>query len=473
MRRFDPTNAGILLGGVLVALSGAQQASAQELTSNAESRRAVSLTVYTSDLCLVRESRSIETRDGTFRLRYEDVPPGIDPASVWMQASDGKALRIVEQSYEYDLISKARLMEKYVGLDVGYRMEDGSLGTARLLSVHEGYVFDLGGKIVFELPGDIVLDTLPGGLSARPTLVWTLESERGGRQDVEVGYLSSGMSWHADYVLSLHPDEIRGRLTGWVTVENRSGVAFGNAELKLVAGDVNRVREAMVRPAARVGQAMALESDAAIQEQTSFEYHLYTLQRHADFAHNETKQILFFDADGVAVSKTYRVRHAPLRHLSPQLHMQRRVQPVEVFLRVINSADNGLGTPLAAGVVRVYSSPSDGTRQFLGEDRVGHTAANERLEFAVGRAFDVVAERTQTDYRRTAERAYEVEFEVKLRNRRENAIDVIVEDEFVGDWKILRSSLPFEKRSATMAAFTVPVDAGAESVLTYRVQVQP
>jgi hypothetical protein len=471
MRCFAPARVGVVFG-VLTVLAGAPYTNAQELTSTAESRRDVSLTVYTGDLCLIREMRTVDTRDGTFRLRYEDVTPGINPASVWMQAEDGRALRIVEQSYEYDLISKKRLMQKYVGREVGYRMEDGSRGTAKLLSVHEGYVFDMGGQIVFELPGDIVLDTLPSGLSARPTLVWTLEGERGGRQDVEVGYLSSGMSWRADYVLMLNPDETHGKLTGWMTLENRSGVAFENAQLRLVAGDVNRVREAIAAPPVRVARAAVLEAGPQFQEQASFEYHLYTLQRRTNLENNQTRQILSFDADGVAVSKIYRFRHGPLRP-APQYNTQRREEHVGVSLRILNAADNNLGSPIPAGIVRVYEAGTEGARQFLGEDRIDHTPKDELLEFAVGKAFDVVGERVQTDYRRMAERAFEVEFQVKLRNHREDAIDVMVEEQFFGDWKILSSSLPFDKLNATTAVFEVPVDPGGVSVLTYRARVQP
>jgi hypothetical protein len=280
------------------------------------------------------------------------------------------------------------------------------------------------------------------------------------------------MNWHADYVLALNEYETNGRLSGWVTVENHSGAAFENAQLKVVAGDVNRVREAMLIQ--RVAAPVALETRAgpAFQQQTSFEYHVYTLERRTDLENNQAKQILLFEADDVTVSRRYRFRGTQVR-LSPQFKTRAGPEQVSVLLRLQNSADNNLGMPIPAGIVRAYKSDTDGAKQFLGENRVKHTPKDEQLEFEVGRAFDVVGEHVQTDYRRMAERAYEIAFEVKLRNHKEDAIEVIVEEEFVGDWKILSSSLPFEKVSATAAEFTVPVDSGAESVLTYRAHVQP
>jgi len=469
MRRFDHAPKWLL--GVMTLVAGSGASDAQDLASTAASRQDVSLTVYNGDLCLVRERRTIETRDGTFRLRYEDVTAGINPATVSLQATGRGAPRIVEQNYEYDLISQATLMGKYVGHTVGYRSDDGARGTAKLLSAHDGYVYDLGGQIVFELPGDVVLDALPDELSARPTLVWTLEADLRGQQDVEVSYLSTGVSWHADYVLALDEPEARGQLTGWVTLDNRSGAAFENAQLKLVAGDVNRVREVMQRLALQSARFTA-DAMPQFQEQSFFEYHMYTLQRRTNLKNNQTKQVLFFNADGITVSKAYRFHGNPAR-LSPQYKAAARSEHVDVLLRLQNSTENHLGLPIPEGIVRVYKADADGAKQFLGENRVAHTPKDERLEFAVGRAFDVVGEHVQTDYRRIADRAYEVAFEVKLRNHKTEAIEVVVEEEFAGDWKILSSSIPFEKASASTATFAVSVGADTETVLTYRVQIQP
>lgn len=470
MRRFERAKHCIVAGTCAALLAPAGTAIAQDLTSRAESRRDVALTVYNGDLCLVREVRRIDTRDGTFRLRYEDVTAGIDPTSVSMRATNGRALRIVEQNYEYDLLSRAKLMQKYVGRQVGYRTEEGRRGTATLLSAHEGFVYELDDKIVFELPGDIELQRLPSELSARPTLVWTLAGERNGEQEVDVSYLSSGIDWRADYVLALNEREDTGQLTGWVTLNNTSGAAFENAQLQLVAGDVRRVREILQRRPRRELQ-FAAEAMPQFQEEAFFEYHLYTLERRTDLKDNQTKQILFFDADGVAVSKSYRF-HGSQARLAPRYDAQPGSQAVDVLLHFQNSKANHLGLPIPQGIVRVYKADARGAKQFLGENRVRHTPKDERLEFEVGKAFDVVGEHVQTDYRRTGERAYEVEFQVKLRNHKSETIEVSVREEFLGDWKILSSSLEFEKIDATTAEFVVSVPAAGETVLVYRAHVQ-
>ena len=470
MRRFERSKPWIVAAGIATLCAGARPSASQELTSTADMRRDVSLTVYGSDLCLVRELREIETRDGMFRLRYQDVTSGIQPATVAVRATGRRGVRVVEQSYEYDLISKSQLMEKYVGRQVGYRMKDGSRGTATLLSTHEGYVYELGGQIVFELPGDVVLDALPAGLSPRPTLVWTLDGARAGRQEIEVGYLSGGFGWQADYVLALDVGESKAQLTGWITLDNRSGATFENAQVKLVAGDVNRVREMMQQRFRTAG--FAAEAATSFDEQASFEYYTYTLERRTNLKNNESKQIRFFDATDVQVRKSYHLRGTQVR-LSPQFKMQSIPERVSVMVRLQNSKANNLGAPIPGGIVRVYKDGAEGAREFLGESRVGHTPRDEHLELEVGRAFDVVGEHVQTDYRRGADRSYEVAFDVKLRNHKETDIEVVVEEEFMGDWKILTNSLPYEKTTATTATFKVPVAAGGETVLTYRATIQP
>jgi hypothetical protein len=331
-------------------------------------------------------------------------------------------------------------------------------------------VYQLGEKVVFELPGTIVLDAIPEELAARPTLVWVLDGARGGERDVEVTYLSRGLSWRADYVLLLEESENQAALTGWVTIDNRSGGTFKDAQLKLVAGDVRRVRPVIER-AARVF-AMEGKAEPAFEEEAFFEYHLYTLQRRADVKDNQQKQILFFDADPVRISKSYRFRSAP-QYLSPRYVALPGSEHVEVSLRFENTGANGLGVPIPQGILRVYKRDRDGAAQFLGEDRVRHTPKDETLEFVVGHAFDVVGKRVQTDFRRLAESAFEAAFSVELTNHKTEAIEVAVEEVFQGDWTLLESSRPFTKKDAMTAVFTVPVKPDEKAVLTYRVRVQP
>lgn len=453
-----------------LAIAGATAAAAQDKTSTAAERQDVALTIYNDDLSLVHERRSVPVDNGIFKLRFEDVTAGIDPTTVHLEP-EGGSLHIVEQNYEFDLISQDKLMQKYVGRDVGYRTEDGTMGTARLLSANQGYVYGLADKIVFELPGKIVLDAIPDELSPRPTLVWTLEGKGSGKRNVEINYLSRGFSWRSDYVLLLGEDERRAALTGWVTVTNQSGGTFENASLKLVAGDVNRVRE-QIASGRRLDEGMAYATKTVgVQEETFFEYHLYTVDRRTDLKQNQQKQILFFDAEQVGVTKAYTFRSMP-HYLTRGFVVPEGSEHVNVTLRFENSEANGLGLPIPQGILRVYKRDRAGAPQFLGENRVRHTPKDETLEFEVGRAFDIVGEHVQTDYQRLGDRTFEVAFEVKLRNHKQEDITVRVLEDLYGEWKILESSLPHTKENARTAAFHVPVKKDGAANLTYRVRIE-
>ena len=454
----------------LAAFSFAGASRGEDLSSSPSERRDVSLTVYNNDLSLVREKRSVPVRRGAYRLRYEGVTAGIDATSVHLEARGG-GLQIVEQNYEYDLISQAKLMQKYVGREIGYRTKDGALGRARLLAANDGFTYEVDGKIVFELPGPVVLDAIPQELSARPTLVCTLEGDRDGTQEVETAYLSSGLSWRADYVLLLEESEKQGGLTGWVTLNNQSGAGFENAQLKLVAGDVNRVRPMMQRVMNDGEMAMkAYAPEPQFQEESFFEYHLYTLQRRTDLKENQQKQILFFDADRVGVEKGYTFQAQP-QYFYQGFRPPEGSEHVDVSLRFKNAKENGLGSPVPAGILRVYKKDRDGAPQFLGENRVRHTPKDETLDFAVGRAFDIVGEHVQTDYQHVSDRVAEMAYQVKLRNHKTEAVSVRVLENFYGDWKILQSSHEAVKENARTARFDVTVPPDKEAVLTYRVRI--
>ena len=458
----------LLMGNPLTAQA---QEGASEQKSTSEQRSQVSLTVYNNDLSLIRERRTIPVQDGVFRLRFEDVTSGIDPTTVHLTPLGRKQLTILEQNYEFDLISRAKLLEKYIGRPVGYRTKDGTIGTATLLSTHQGPVYQLNDKIVFALPGPLVLDAIPTELAARPTLQWLLDGSQNGEQEVDVAYLSRGLSWRADYVLLLDEKEKQAGLTAWVTLDNQSGATFEQAQLRLVAGDVNRVAlPAALQP--QYTRVRRMESaDVQVTEEALFEYHLYTLERRTDIKNNHKKQVLFFDAEAVKINKGYTFR-GNTAYVSRGYVPPAGSEHVAVTLRFDNTQDNDLGVPIPAGVLRVYKRDKDGAPQFLGENRVRHTPKDETLEFEVGNAFDIVGEHKQTDYSKLGDRSFEVAFEVKLRNRKDEDIEVHVQESFYGDWRILESSLPHTKESAYKAEFLVPVAAGEETLLTYRVRIE-
>ena len=439
------------------------------VVSDAAARRSVDVTVYNRDLALVRETRAVELPAGEVRLEFRDVPARIDPVTLLVSAGERGRFELLEQNYEFDLLSRERILEKYVGRDVAWIQEDGSRVQGTLLGMSGGPVFRVGGEVVFEVPGRLALPALPANLRDRPTLAWLANSGRKGPLDIEASYVTHGMSWQADYVLQLDEAGRRADLQAWVSVDNRSGGAYEGARLLLVAGDVNQVAPAPEMMYAMDSMAKAAPARGFVQEEL-YDYHLYTLQQPTTLLDNQIKQIALFEAFGLGVKKHYR--------LQGQTHFFRGMgrlddrPQVDVYYSWENSAKNALGQPLPAGVVRVYGRSSGGGRQLLGEDRIRHTPADETVELRVGSAFDLVAERVRTDSRKLAEDLYRHSFAITLRNHRKEAAVVEVIEPVGGFWEVQQSSQPARKVDASTLAFDVPVPANGQAVLTYSVDVR-
>jgi len=356
-----------------------------------------------------------------------------------------------------------------VGHEIAWIQEDGERIVGRLLGMAAGPVYEVGGEVVFEVPGRIALPQLPASLRARPTLVWRAETERGGKAVLDVSYLTGGMSWKADYVLQLDAAGRNADLKGWVTVENRSGAGFADATLQLVAGDINQVRPRGRRPEVALAMAdMAKSSPYEVSEETLYDYHLYTVPWTTDLPDNSSKQVSLLDAPGLAVTRHYTVRGGAHYFRGGAQHDK---QDVSVRYTFENREDNALGLPLPAGTVRIYGQSQSGKRQLLGEDRIDHTPKNEEVDLTVGKAFDIVAERVRTDYRRVADRVHRTTWRVTFRNHKEEDVVVELFERVGGDWEIMQSTLAHEKISAQEILFEVPVASDGESVLTYTVEV--
>ncbi len=451
---------------LLVAAQGparGETAAVPVVASDAAGRRGLDLTVYNQDLALVREARDLELPRGLARVEFRDVPARIDPTS--LRVEGGKGFALLEQNYEFDLLSRDRILQKYVGRDLSWLQEDGATVTGTLLGVNDGPVFRVDGRIVFEVPGRIALPTLPEDLRDRPTLVWLVESDKARRSHLKASYLTGGLSWKADYVLDLDREGRLAALQAWVTVDNQSGASYAGATLRLVAGDVNRVT---AQPPHKILQYAAdaemARTGRGFSEEGLYDYHLYTLGRPTDLKDRQIKQISLFEREGVPVERRYRLRPGTQARRSDGL------LPVEVSYRFANDGSSGLDLPLPAGTFRVYGS-SGGGRQLLGEDRIDHTPKGERVELTVGRAFDVVAERVVTETQRLGERGQRISVRVALRNHKDEDVTVEVGEPVWGEWQVTASSLPPRKVSAGEVAFDVPIKAGGETVLTYTVEM--
>lgn len=440
----------------------------------------LNVTVYNSNIALIRDVRTLTLPHGFFRLKFMDIAATVNPATVHFRSlTDPDKLSVVEQNYEYDLLEPAKLLHKYVGREVTLVRTYQDSGTtkheeikATLLSDNNGQVWKIGNDIVTGTYAESYrFPDIPANLYERPTLLMSLENSGPPRQQIEATYLANNLSWNADYVLTVARDDKAADLDGWVTLTNNSGTAFHNARLQLVAGDLNRIQGG---EAAGIGtRAMMMKAAPApqFQQENFSEYHLYTLGRRTSVENQETKQISLLEGSGVPVEKLFVVNGNNYYYRNPQAPGSPIKDPVMVYYKFKNEEKSGLGIPLPAGNVRVYQKDSRGGILFVGEDRIGHTPKDESVTVHIGNAFDVVAERKQTDYKHVDTHTWEFEYEITLRNHKDSPITVEVNEPIGGDWEMLESSFKYTKTAAFAAQFEVPVAANSTSVLKYRVRV--
>jgi len=431
------------------------------------------VTIYNGNLGLVKDVREIRLATGTTEVQFMDVAAQIDPTTVHLKSiTDPAGLKILEQNYEYDLLSSAKLMEKYVGKRVRLYQPDGSYHEATLLSTN-GPVYEINGQIHLGHNGRLILPALPENLVSRPTLAWLLRNQVTTPQRVEASYMTSGITWRADYVLVLSPADTRGDLTGWVTIDNKSGALYRNAVLKLVAGDVNRAREPRRQLQALEAAARAPSVDEARRDFVSegfFEYHLYTLDGRTTIKDNQTKQLSLLAATDIGIDKQL-IYYGAQDYYRTSYGTPVSNQKIGVYLEIKNNQANRLGVPLPKGRVRVYKADAGGSHQFIGEDWIDHTPRDERVKIKMGEAFDVVGERTQRDFRKVGPRTWEVEWEISLRNHKKEAQTVTVIEPVPGDWQVLQASHPAEKIEAHTLRFRVDVPKENAVKVVYRVRV--
>ncbi|MGH9144147.1 MAG: DUF4139 domain-containing protein [Vicinamibacterales bacterium] len=477
--------AALLAAGTLTPKHAAPAAQAPTAagqdSSTLDDQVELAVTVYNSDIALVRDVRELQLPRGSFDLRFMDIAATVNPATVHFRSlTEPARVNVLEQNYEYDLLEPDKLLRKYVGRDVTLvrrRSENGETReeevTARLLSDNNAPVWRIGNEIVTGMSADhIKFPELPGNLYTHPTLIWTLDNSGGTRHRVEASYLASKLSWNADYVLTVSRDDKAGDLDGWVTLANGSGTSFRNTRLQLVAGDLNRVRQVMDRAMNFDARKAAAPAAQALMAQESFsDYHLYTLARKTTINNNETKQVSMLTGTGIPLHKRYVVEGQSFYYRNGQHPGSPIKDVVQVYYQFKNEERSRLGMPMPAGVVRVYQADSKGGTQFVGEDRIAHTPKDEELNLKIGNAFDVTCERNQTDFEKIGSNVYELEYQITLRNHKTSPITVDVNEPIGGTWKMVRSSHEWTKTAAWAAAFAVPVAADGTAVLKYRVRV--
>lgn len=430
----------------------------------------IALTVYNDNLGLVKDTRVLDLKAGTQEIRFDDVAALIDATSVHFRALDNPGdVTLFEQNFQYDLADADRLLQRYLGQAV--TVQPKGEGAAAV---------PVGGTLLSFDPNNLVLKSergvsilnrgevrsvnladLPGGLVVKPTLVWNVAARNSGREGVEVSYLTGGIGWHAEYVAVVNAEDTSIDLTGWVSIDNQSGASYENAKLKLVAGDIHRAEPEGYPVPQRLQMAMkSVDAAPEFQEESFFEYHLYALDQPATVRDRETKQLSLFPQATTAIVKkmTY--------------DGERRPKDVVVSVEFMNGKSAGLGMPLPKGKVRVYKKARDGAQEFVGEDRIDHTATDEKVRLRLGNAFDVVGERVQTDFQRIDDRTMKRTIKIELRNHKQVAAAVSAIEHLPGDWTVTDKTHDFKKVDSHTIEFPVSIPAGGTVSITYTARLR-
>ena len=418
------------------------------------------VTVYNSNIAVVKATQTVKLERGVNTISVTDVAARIDPTSVRLKIGGMGRIDVLEQNFEYDLVSPNRLLEKYIDNRIVAATTEDRVYAGKLLGFDNAnlVIATDDGKVAMvsrNKLSDIELGPGETGLITRPTLFWKVDSSRRTSAMMELAYITEGINWHAEYVAILGQSDETMSLAAWVSIENRSGATYPDARLKLVAGEIHRVRERPYPPTEEYKLARAVA--APLTERPFFEYHIYTLEGETTIRDREVKQIRLFPETEVTAEKEYN-------------YDAQREDAVRVVMKFENSSEAGLGFALPAGKVRVYKADEDGSLEFVGEDAIDHTPKDEQVKIYIGNAFDITATRTRTDYKKISERRIEESFEIEIANHKEEDVMVVVTEHIYGDWQIRRSSHAYEKTKANEVEFKVDVPANGKAVLSYTVR---
>jgi hypothetical protein len=442
-------------------LLAAPAAYAQIVTAPASARTELGLTVY-DGFAVIRETRSIAGGTAASIL-WPGVPPTLDPGTVVLRAN-GRTLEVDRQLWEAPLSASAALASA-VGSPVTLLGEDGSRIQAELESA-DGPTFRSGDRLVVGWPGAIELPSPPDAV-AGGALRWELAEAP--PSTLTAAYLADGLSWAADYTAVLDDDAMS--LDGFVSVQNGTGLAFPDVLLQLVAGEVRRAGAGGGPQPVAMRMAEMAVSDADVGQAPLGDVHLYTLDRPVTLSAQGATRISLFHAARVPMRREYVLSGQPWWYQSPAPDLPSIEHP-QVRIRFENEGIAGTDEPLPAGAIHTWRTDERGRLQFSGGAFVPHTAAGEDVAVTIGAAFDIVAERVQTDYRQLDPRTFESAWRIEIRNRGRTDASVLVVETMPGfEWTIVEESLAHERIDAQVVRWTVPVPARGATTLTYRVRV--
>lgn len=463
---------------------------AEERRSTAADQTALAVTIYNGDLALVKDARRVKLNGGENLLAWREVSARMQPETALLRSLDGRRLTLLEQNFDFDLLTPQKMLEKSVGEPVRVIRTQPVTGVeyaenARVVAANEGVVLQFADRVETGIPGRIAFPRVPSDLRDHPTLSMlfrtdapaaTAFQQSGTEHGLELSYLTGGLTWKADYVAELSAKEDSIDLNGWVTLTNTSGASYPNARLQLVAGEVNRAQPERGRAPMMMKTMAMVDAAPQMQEESLFEYHLYTLDRNTTLGDRQTKQVALLSAQKVAVAKEFRLVGGDWYYHSQHGELGKKMKPA-VFMEFANQGDN-LGVPLPKGVVRVYKKDSAGRAQFIGEDRIDHTARGETVKLKLGEAFDITADKKQTDFQRLAAGfnarggVIESGYQMEIRNAKREPVVVTVIESVPGEWQMVQESHPHKKESANSVVWQVPVPAEGKTLLNWRVRVK-
>ncbi len=477
---------------VAICATAISASSMAQIVSTPDQTSGVAMTVYNGGFAVVRENRTLDLKMGMNALRFEGVAQRIDPTSISIKSITAPAeLAVREQNYQYDLLNPTSILSKSMGQTIRIKQMNPKGSTTILEgklmnppvavvantdaggggNTYQGLVLQKSdGTLVLNPAGEVMIDALPSGLVSQPSLLWLLDVGKAGKHNTEVSYMTEGITWKADYVAVVNKDENALDLTGWVTIDNRSGATYKDANLQLMAGDVRRVQDQNVAYAPRSSSMRTMAAPSGgFQEQSFFEYHLYTLDGQTTVAQNETKQMNLLSANNVKTNRRL-IFDATKRSQRPGQGGSTGEGKLAIMLEIKNDKASNMGMPLPKGKVRVYKADNNGALQFIGEDLIDHTPKDEMVRCYIGDAFDVVGTRTQTNMKQISDRVQEASYSVNIRNRKDVAVDATVVERFYNDWEIIEKSQDFKKIDSRTAEFPVSIPAGKEVTVTYTVR---
>jgi hypothetical protein len=472
------------LATLSICISYSVHAIENEHRTTLEDQTSVAVTIYNQNLALIKDQRKITLDKGLNDLSFRGVSARIRPETAILRSLNPQnKLQVLEQNFDFDLLTPQKLLEKYTGKEVRLSTINPATGqeriqTATILSTNNGVTLKIGDQIITNPRGEYIFDQVPENLRDQPTLVTQLTSSTNSEQIVELGYLTAGLSWKADYVAELNIDDSQLDLTGWITLTNQSGTSYNHAKLQLVAGDINQVQPELLgrsSPMLKRMEMAAMEDDSVVEENL-FEYHLYSLNRKTTLADKQTKQVALLSATSIPVTKEFLLQGRDYYYNSSYGQIGQKMK-IGVFVEFNNNEKANLGLPLPKGIVRVYKNDSKGNAQFVGEDGIDHTPKNEDVRLRLGDAFDITANMKQTDFKKARHYsphhvAYESSYEIELKNAKSEAVTVTVREPVPGEWKVIKESHPHKKVASGTAEWQVTIPAESSETLSYRVLVQ-